>query len=256
VTPPLVRTMSAAVVASGPGWVVIDKPPGLPVHPGPRGGDNVEARLPAWLGPQCAIHQPVHRLDRDTSGCLLVATRRAALRRLAAAFAARQVGKVYVAILDNVPASAQGQVRAPLRKVSSQADGWRVVIDEAGATAVTDWTVLARRNGQALVGLLPRTGRTHQLRVHAGRIATGATIVGDKIYGAGSTDGLMLHALALAFPEPGQAGSDGIIVAQSSWPARFAQAGFVADGDVSAGLQPLLRSAASIASAIADGLTG
>lgn len=246
----LIEEAAAPPVADGRGWVVLDKPAGLPVHAGPSGGDSVEARLPQLLGPRVQIRQPVHRLDADTSGCLLVATRRATLRALAAGFAARRVGKLYVAILDRPPVTARGHVDAPLRKVSSRARGWRMEIAASGESAVTDWVLLAERDGRALVALLPRTGRTHQLRVHAGEIAPGASIVGDRVYGARWPAGLMLHALVLAFRDPG---SKELVIARSDWPARFAASGFPADAEVIAGLQPLLRSAASIASAMAEG---
>lgn len=238
------------IVARGHGWVVLDKPAGLPVHAGPRGGHSLEAQLPVWLGQACQVRQPVHRLDADTSGCLLVATRRAMLRRLAAGFADRRVGKLYLALLDTIPSAPRGRVDAPLRKVSSRAGGWRMVADAAGQPASTDWVLIDAHDGQALLAMLPGTGRTHQLRVHAGLVARGAAIHGDPLYGKPGASGLMLHALGLAFAQPDRGE---IVVARSAWPARFTQAGFGCDARIEARLQPLLRSIDSMASAIADG---
>ncbi len=244
------RSIAPNAVASGPGWVVLDKPPGLPVHAGPRGGDSIEARLPAWLGPHCQIRQPVHRLDADTSGCLLVATRRSVLRSLAADFAARRVGKLYIAIVDAVPDAERGRIDAPLAKTSHPSLGWRIRLDPQGQPAVTDWTLLATRERQALVALQPRTGRTHQLRLHAGLIVANAAVAGDPLYGRPAPRGLMLHALALAFTCPRTGGS---VMAQTRWPKRFDEAGFTRDAHIDIELQRLLSSVASMESAIADG---
>jgi tRNA pseudouridine32 synthase/23S rRNA pseudouridine746 synthase len=176
-------------------FVVLDKPAGLPVHGGPRGGASVEGWFPLlsrrkdgpWL---------VHRLDADTSGCLVVALRRAALVAAQAAFAGGLVRKVYWAVVRGEPAGEAGVVEAALRRVSSRG-GWRMVADPGGQSAVTEWRVLGRAGDVAWLEFLPRTGRTHQVRVHAALL--GCPVVGDPVYGGGMGT---LHLLARAIELP------------------------------------------------------
>jgi RluA family pseudouridine synthase len=176
-------------------FVVIDKPPGLPVHAGPRGGVSVEDSFPLLSrrrdGPWLA-----HRLDADTAGCLVVALRRAALLAAQAAFAAGTVRKTYWAIVQGGPAEQAGTVDAPLARRSGR-DGWRMVVDPTGSAAVTAWRVLGRADGQSWLELQPRTGRTHQIRVHCAVL--GCPIAGDPIYGGGAGP---LHLLARAIMLP------------------------------------------------------
>jgi tRNA pseudouridine32 synthase / 23S rRNA pseudouridine746 synthase len=176
-------------------FVVIDKPPGLPVHAGPRGGPSVEDVFPTLSrrkdGPWLA-----HRLDADTAGCLVIALRRAALHAAQAAFAAGRVRKTYWAVVEGAPAAESGVVDAPLLK-RTKATGWRMVVDPAGQPAVTEWHVLGRAEGRAWLELHPRTGRTHQIRVHCAVL--GCPILGDPVYGAGEGP-LQLLARAIALP--------------------------------------------------------
>lgn len=162
-------------------FVVLDKPRGLPVHPGPRGGPSVEDCFPSlsrrrdgpWL---------VHRLDADTSGCLVVALRRAALHAAQAEFAAGRAEKLYWAVVRGGPREGAGVVDAPLAKRTSKA-GWRMVVDADGQVARTEWTVAGRGEGMTWLALRPRTGRTHQIRVHCA--AMGWPLLGDPVYGDG-----------------------------------------------------------------------
>lgn len=199
--------------------IVIDKPAGLAVHPGPRTPDSLERDLPALRFGFHRPPQPAHRIDRDTSGCLLLARNPKALKRFAEAFAAGAVAKLYWAVLDGVPAEAEGVVDLPLAKVSSREAGWRMVVDPAGRPSRTRWRVLAARGGRAFVEFAPETGRTHQLRVHAA--ALGAPIAGDPVYGRGRGP-MLLHARALRLERPGKAP----VAAEAPLPASFAQAGF------------------------------
>jgi tRNA pseudouridine32 synthase/23S rRNA pseudouridine746 synthase len=177
-------------------FVVLDKPPGLQVHPGPRGGPSVEDFFSAISrrrdGPWLA-----HRLDADTSGCLVIALRHAALIAAQAAFAAGRAEKVYWAVVDGRPRDAAGTVDAKLLKRSGPS-GWRMVADPAGQRAVTDWRVMGMADGRAWLELRPRTGRTHQIRVHCE--ALGCPILGDPVYGSG--DGGRLHLLARSIRLP------------------------------------------------------
>ncbi|MFN7177312.1 MAG: RluA family pseudouridine synthase, partial [Thermaurantiacus sp.] len=186
-----------AILLETADFLVVDKPAGIPVTPGRRGGPSLEGLLAAE---RPKVHHPpraVHRLDQDTSGCLLLARRARALRQLGRAFAEGQVAKLYLAVVSPGPEQAEGLVDAPLAKVSRPADGWRMVMAENGKPARTRWRRLATEGDEALVALLPETGRTHQLRVHAQALAPGAAIIGDRVYGRSDRSGRMLHAAAL-----------------------------------------------------------
>jgi tRNA pseudouridine32 synthase/23S rRNA pseudouridine746 synthase len=219
--------MPPAILLETKRWLVIDKPAGLAVHPGPRTLESLEDALAA-LAPNRPPPTPVHRLDRDTSGCLLLAKDKAAHRRLAALFAAGAVTKTYVAVLHRPPVASQGVVDVPLGKLSSRAAGWRIVPAPAGKPATTHWSILARHAGRALVLLQPGTGRTHQLRVHATLLAPGCAIVGDRVYGSADPRGMLLHAWRLGFPDPWEV--DAQTAAEAPWPRRFVEAGFAAPG--------------------------
>ncbi len=171
-------------------FVVLDKPAGLKVHPGPGGGPSVEdvfRRLSRRKdGPWLA-----HRLDADTAGCLVVALRKAALLEAQAEFAAGRAEKRYWAVVVGGPAGDAGVVELPLRKVMVPGGGWRMEGHADGDRAVTAWRVLGRGAGMAWVEFRPRTGRTHQVRAHAA--ALGCPILGDPVYGDGVGP---LHLLA------------------------------------------------------------
>ena len=176
-------------------FVVLDKPAGLPVHAGPSGGPSVEDLFPILSrrkdGPWLA-----HRLDADTSGCLVIALRRAALLAAQAMFTAGTAGKTYWAVVEGVIEGQQGVIEAPLRRVSDP-NGWRIIADKAGARAVTDWRVLGRSDRLTWLELSPRTGRTHQIRVHCALL--GSPILGDSRYGI-AANGLHLLARAIRLP--------------------------------------------------------
>ena len=178
-------------------FVVLDKPQGLPVHAGPSGGRSVEDWFPLlsrrkdgpWL---------VHRLDADTAGCLVVALRRAALLEAQALFAAGRTHKTYWAVVQGEVAGEAGTIDAPLLRTTSASAGWRMTVDrQGGQSAVTDWRVLGRTPGRTWLELRPRTGRTHQIRVHCRLLGT--PILGDERYG---TAGGGLHLLARSIHLP------------------------------------------------------
>jgi tRNA pseudouridine32 synthase/23S rRNA pseudouridine746 synthase len=177
-------------------FVVIDKPPGLPVHEGPSGGPSVEDLFPQLSrrkdGPWLA-----HRLDADTAGCLVIALRRAALIAAQALFAAGEVRKTYWAVVQGDAKGTSGTVSAPLRRVTDRT-GWRMVADPGSTrAAITDWRVLGTGSGLTWLELQPRTGRTHQVRVHCAMLGT--PILGDERYGTGG-GGLHLLARAIHLP--------------------------------------------------------
>jgi tRNA pseudouridine32 synthase/23S rRNA pseudouridine746 synthase len=175
-------------------YVVLDKPAGLKVHPGPGGGASVEDAFPElsrrrdgpWL---------VHRLDADTAGCLLVGLRRAALLAAQAEFAAGRARKTYWAVVRGTPPGEAGCIDLPLRKIVTPA-GWRMVTDPSGQPARTEWRVLGQTDGLTWLALEPRTGRTHQVRVHCA--ALGWPLLGDPVYGDDAPGALHLLARGLA----------------------------------------------------------
>lgn len=180
--------------------IVLDKPAGLPVHKGPKGGPNLEELFDALRFGLPAAPALAHRLDRDTSGCLVLGRHRKALARLGRLFQAGRIGKTYWAVTVGVPAAVAGRIELPLAKRSTAARGWWMKPDPAGQAAVTDWRVLAADAGLAWLELHPRTGRTHQIRVHLAEL--GCPVLGDPVYGDGDTRGaaLHLHSRAVTLP--------------------------------------------------------
>jgi tRNA pseudouridine32 synthase/23S rRNA pseudouridine746 synthase len=205
--------------------LVVDKPGGLPMDRPRKGGPSLEDQLPDLrLGFQ-RPPMPVHRLDADTSGCLLLARNPKALKRFAAAFEARSVLKRYLGVLAGVPQASEGTIDLALSKISSAEKGWRMIPAKKGKPAITHWRVMTERDGRALVEFRPETGRTHQIRVHAAS-GIGLALFGDPVYGDGKGAWrTMLHAAGLEVPR----GSKPPIVAVAPLPADFAALGF-ADG--------------------------
>ena len=161
--------------------IVIDKPAGLPVDAPRAGGDSVEARIEELSLGFRRPPVPMHRLDRDTSGCLLFARNPKARARFQQAFERGEVVKSYLAVVEGETPGEEGLIELPVAKVSSAAGGWRMVVDEGGKSAATHWRRLGTADGQSLVEFRPTTGRTHQIRIHAAR-GLGAAIVGDPVY--------------------------------------------------------------------------
>jgi tRNA pseudouridine32 synthase/23S rRNA pseudouridine746 synthase len=182
--------------------MVIDKPAGLPVDQPRRGGDSLSGRLAELRCGFRSSPAPMHRLDQDTSGCLLLARNHSARKLLQRAFEERRVTKHYVAVVGGEIAEEQGVIDVPLSKTSSAEAGWRMVGDPGGQEAVTNWRRLAVRDGLTLVEFQPVTGRTHQIRVHA-REAFGRGIVGDRVYGIPGGP-MLLHASRLIVPRDGK----------------------------------------------------
>lgn len=201
--------------------LIIDKPAGLPVHAGPGGGDNLENYFDALCFGLPRSPALAHRLDRDTSGCLVLGRHPKALRKLHRLFSEGRIDKIYWAIVRGVPEKLSGTISAPLKKQSRGA-GWRVVVDETGQTAVTTYRVLARRDGYSFIEAKPKTGRTHQIRVHLASL--GAPILGDPQYGEFSDDDrappMMLHARRIGVPI--SKNKDAIVV-EASPPQDFKQ---------------------------------
>ena len=192
--------LRARVLYRDDDMLAINKPPGLAV----QGGTGVQRHLDAMLVALRfdAAERPrlVHRLDKETSGVLLLARSAAAAASLAKAFRNRQVRKIYWALTVGAPSPPSGTVRLPLAKLGRGSGGERMQPSETGDDAVTRYTVVARAGRSAAwVVLEPETGRTHQLRAHME--ALGTPIAGDQKYGrtdrtppGGLAPGLYLHA--------------------------------------------------------------
>jgi RluA family pseudouridine synthase len=180
--------------------LIIDKPAGVPVHAGPRGGVNLEHYFEALRFGLPQSPSLAHRLDRDTSGCLVLGRHRKALARVGRLFQQGLVEKVYWAVVVGRPPAAEGSVDLALRK-RSEVRGWWMEADPAGQSARTDYRLLGESDGLSWLECRPRTGRTHQIRVHCASL--GCPVLGDPIYGArGSAPlpPLHLHARSIALP--------------------------------------------------------
>jgi 23S rRNA pseudouridine1911/1915/1917 synthase len=200
-----------AVVHADDDVVVVDKPAGLVVHPGAGHATGTLAHGLLARFPEIAdVGEPdrpgiVHRLDRDTSGLLVVARTEGARRKLSSMLAARQVERVYLALVHGLPAADAGLVDAPIGR--STRHPTRMALHERGRDARTGYEVQQRwpDPGCALLRCRLETGRTHQIRVHLAAI--GHPVVGDDTYDGGrkrpvAVPRLFLHATRLAFEHP------------------------------------------------------
>jgi tRNA pseudouridine32 synthase/23S rRNA pseudouridine746 synthase len=182
--------------------LVIDKPAGFAVHKGPKGGESLEDHFDALRFGLPRMPALAHRLDRDTSGCLVLGRHRKALAELGRLFKTGRVGKTYWAVVEGGPGQQEGRIDLPLgRKDATR--GWWMKHDPGGQPAATTWKVTGRTKlpAKAWLALEPLTGRTHQLRVHCA--AMGWPIVGDSIYGNAPRSGgigLHLHAREVVVP--------------------------------------------------------
>jgi tRNA pseudouridine32 synthase/23S rRNA pseudouridine746 synthase len=220
--------------------LVIDKPAGFAVHRGPKGGESLEDYFDALRFGLPRAPALAHRLDRDTSGCLVLGRHRKALAELGRLFKQGRVGKTYWAVIEGSPETDEGRIELPLGRLDARR-GWWMKHDPEGQPAATTWKVLGRSpiftspwrgevdlpkagrvgvsstspdpDGFAVdppppeegelswLALEPLTGRTHQLRVHCAEM--GWPIVGDAIYGTAPRQGgpgLHLHAREIVVP--------------------------------------------------------
>ena len=179
--------------------LVIDKPAGIAVHKGPKGGESLEDSFSALRFGLPRDPALAHRLDRETSGCLALGRHHKALERLGLLFKQGKVNKCYWAVVEGCPKEEEGFIDLPLGRLDLSR-GWWMKVDPLGVKAQTRWRVLGNDDRFALLALAPLTGRTHQLRVHCA--AMGFPILGDRIYGTGDETGemLQLHAQAIEIP--------------------------------------------------------
>lgn len=210
--------------------LVINKPAGLPVDRPRKGGPCLEDHLDDLrLGFQ-RRPVPVHRLDTDTSGCLLLARNPKSLKRFNKAFEERIVEKTYLAILAGQPPQESGTIELSLSKISSAEKGWRMIVARKGKPAVSHWELVQSLGDKAVIRFRPETGRTHQLRVHALE-GLGHPLLGDPVYGAGHAASgkaarTMLHAESLTVPRAGKTA----IAATAPLPEDFGALGVSLEG--------------------------
>jgi tRNA pseudouridine32 synthase/23S rRNA pseudouridine746 synthase len=180
--------------------LVIDKPAGLSVHRGPKGGSSLEDYFDVLRFGLPRMPALAHRLDKDTSGCLVLGRHRKALALLGKLFKNGRIGKTYWAVVEGGPAEDEGRIDMPLGKLDEDR-GWWMKPDPEGKPAVSTWKVMGRTDGHTWLALEPLTGRTHQLRVHCAEM--GFPILGDPIYGSAPRVGgppLHLHSRRIVVP--------------------------------------------------------
>lgn len=209
----LAERLSGSILYEDDGLLVVDKPAGLAVH----GGSGVSLGLIEalrLLRPEARFLELVHRLDRDTSGCIMVAKKRSALTALHSALRGGEAGEVdkrYLALVVGQWPQQRRSVEAPLEKNTLRSGERMVRVSADGKAALTEFEVLERFAGATLVEARPITGRTHQIRVHA-RYA-GHPLAGDEKYGDRAAEAplralglkrLFLHARSLSFPWGGR----------------------------------------------------
>jgi tRNA pseudouridine32 synthase/23S rRNA pseudouridine746 synthase len=180
--------------------LVVDKPAGLSVHRGPKGGASLEDYFDALRFGLPRDPALAHRLDKDTSGCLVLGRHRKALALLGKLFKNGAIGKTYWAVVEGGPAEDEGRIDIPLGKLDEDR-GWWMKPDPNGKPSSTTWKVMGRSEGFTWLALEPLTGRTHQLRVHCAEM--GFPILGDPIYGSAPRQGgtpLHLHSREIVVP--------------------------------------------------------
>ena len=193
------------ILREDPSFLVLNKPAGLVVHPG---AGNAEGTLVNALLFHCAglsviggEERPgiVHRLDKETSGCLIVAKTDSAHRSLSAQFADRSVKKTYLALVEGTPRMPHGKIEAAIGRHAVHRQ--KMTVSERGRESATNYRVIASFEGKTLMECQPRTGRTHQIRGHLKHL--GHPIIGDPLYGRrGGHTRHFLHAWKISFAHP------------------------------------------------------
>jgi len=187
--------------------IVINKPAAIPVHPGARGNYSLESFLDALMYEYREVPQLAHRLDRDTSGCLILSRRKAARAKLGIMFENKRIRKTYWAVVHGIVEKDSGHIENYIKK-EKDLKGWYAKVlnkeEEGAKKSITNWKVLKRGDNYTLLELEPLTGRTHQIRVHCAT-TLGHAIIGDWVYGQQNQEDsdlplLHLHARSISIP--------------------------------------------------------
>lgn len=183
--------------------LVLNKPSGIPVHKGRGPYKPFEDYFEAYRYGMHQLPCLAHRLDRETSGCLILGRHPKALRHLGHLFSENLIHKTYLALVHGIPPHKTGEIDFPLGPQSDKKYEWHMKVDPDGKPAVTRYEVLHTFENLSFIALTPLTGRTHQLRVHCD--AAGFPIVGDNIYHNNRTSdrlspALHLHAYRVTIP--------------------------------------------------------
>ena len=178
--------------------LAVSKPPDMPTHPS-RGNSlpTLAEAVLSYLG-ENAVFRAITRLDRDTSGIVLVAKDAFSASRLSADLKAGRFEKKYIAITEGIPKEKSGRIDAPIKREAE--DSIKRIISADGKPAVTLYKVVGEIDGKAILELNLITGRTHQIRVHLSHI--GHPLVNDFLYGVRGDTPYMLHCASLRFPHP------------------------------------------------------
>lgn len=184
---PIAEDLIASVLHRDSNVIVLNKPPGLASHGGPKTYFHVDAYLPDLkfgIQPEPTL---AHRLDRDTAGCLLLCRHPKSSKKITRLFTEKRIGKTYWAVVRGAVADDHGFIDAPIGKTNDES-GWRMLVHEDGQPSKTEYQVLGRGKDEdgsdiTWLALTPHTGRTHQLRVHLDHI--GHPVLGDPFYGRG-----------------------------------------------------------------------
>ena len=214
------EALRALVLYQDDAVIVLNKPAGLAVQGGTGQARHLDGLLDCLCDGTGVRPRLVHRLDRDTTGLLVLARTGQAARTLARTFEGRRVRKVYWAVVRQTPPQEKGWIFLPLCKQSGPLGEKMVVDARAGRPSLSLYVrIAATRAGVCWVALMPLSGRTHQLRVHCAE--SGAAVLGDRKYGPGDNGGaMMLHARELSLPHP----QDGTTLrVQAPAPAPMAQ---------------------------------
>ena len=187
--------------------IVINKPAAIPVHPGARGNYSLEEFLPALMGEYKEPPQLAHRLDRDTSGCLVLSRRKAARSKLGIMFENKRIQKTYWAVVHGIIEEDSGRIENYIKKEKNEKGWYARTVDkpiEGAKKAITKWKVMERGEDYTWLEIELLTGRTHQIRVHCAE-TLGHSIIGDWVYGEQDQEDsnlplLNLHARSISIP--------------------------------------------------------
>ena len=189
--------VQASVLYRDSAVIVLNKPAGIAVHRTPKGDECLEDYFSALRFGAARNPALAHRLDKETSGCLVLGREAGALTRLGKLFQTGRIAKRYLALVQGEPEAAHGVFSRPIVRIDLGRGKWEFRCTEDGQEAHTEYTILERSAGHSILGLVPLTGRTHQLRLHCQ--AMGCPIQGDAFYGDG-VGALMLHAYQVMIP--------------------------------------------------------